>query len=336
MGYKEDEMGRVARASPWVALLVSSACARPPAPDRSASAATPAPSSTSRPDAADAPAVADGEAPYHPPLSFYGTEADNLAKGRDATLQPGERLVALQMYARNAREAGHGADAARNIFALRGQITTLVGDAMYDAIGLTGSPAAIPLLLGTGDLRGCEGADMPAPRTTVDALADRDATVVLDLNAAFTTIAVVAGLVEAEPDSPEAAAAVPDFVQALRCGDERIRFMAGQSVGNVHSLRPPDVAALRDLLRHPRVNTRALAASLLVLASSPDDVTVSALERALLDPHEEVQLSAANALLRQGHPIKALPVVRRLSASKSVDIASAAAKVLSASGQPAP
>jgi HEAT repeat protein len=190
----------------------------------------------------------------------------------------------------------------------------------------TRSASAIPLLLSTGELQHCKGGEVPVHHAGLDALRDPDATVVIDVSPAFSMIALVGLLVQDNPDSPEAAAAVPDFVRALRCGDERIRMMSGQAIGNVHRLSAANAAALRELLHHPRANTRALSATLLALSS--DTVTIAALEKALADPDESVQLNAAHALAREHRSPKALPVLRRLTASKTGDIAQVARQAL--------
>jgi hypothetical protein len=235
--------------------------------------------------------------------------------------------MALQTYARKARDGGYGAEAARHIFALKGQIMSPLGDATYDALGMTGAPSAIPLLLGTGELRRCEGTDVPVQRITPQTLGDPNATIVLDLNAAMMTMATVFALIQHSPDSAEAASAVPDLIQALRCGDERIRLLAGQSIGNVHRLAPAEAEALRELVqKHPRPHTRGLSATLLAL--SPEPPTPAVLEKTLGDADEFVRLMAAAALVRLHRPDRAVPVLRLLSHSKNQDVAGTAAGVL--------
>jgi hypothetical protein len=239
------------------------------------------------------------------------------------------------MYARAARAAGHGEEAARNIFAMKGKIMAPFGDAIFDAIVLTEAPNAIPLVLGGGELRRCEGTDVPSQRISIDTLRKPDATVVIAMSEAFMALAAVFGLIQGNPDSQEAADAVPDLIAALRCGDERIRHLAGQSIGNVHRLSPADSAVLRELLlRHPRAHTRALAATLLGLA--PEATTFRALDKGLGDSAELVQLTSAVALKRLNRLERALPVLRRLAKSKDQDIATTAAQVIAEKPQRAP
>jgi hypothetical protein len=255
------------------------------------------------------------------------TEEEYLAQARDARLPVGTRGNALSMYARAARAAGHGEEAVRNILALKGKIVAPFGDAVFDAIVLADSPSAIPLVLGAGELRRCDATDVPLQRVAPETFRNPDATVVIELSDAFAVLVAVFGLIQSHPDSQEAANAVPDLVAALRCGDERIRQLAGQSIGNVHRLTPADAAALRELLLgYPRAHTRALSATLLGLA--PEAATFRALDRGLGDSAELVQLTSAVALKRLKRPERALPVLRRLEKSKDQEIATAAAQVI--------
>lgn len=264
-----------------------------------------------------------------PTLVYTGRSTDEyLEQARDVSLPLGTRATALQMFARTARDEGAGAHAAQVIYAMKGQLETAFGDAVYDALALTGAPSAIALILSGGEIVRCDTRDAPGVGVTVQTLQDPSATVVLEVSAELTAMSSVFVLVQDSPDSAEAAAAVPELISALRCGDERVRLLAGKSIGNVHRLTAKEAASMRELLTHPRPQTRVLAASLLALAPAPKAATLKALERALTDSAELVRLAAAGALMRVGKPEAARATLQKLALSSDAEVAATAAMVL--------
>ena len=268
------------------------------------------------------PASAAGDAT----VAATSEEATQLAVARDAAEPAGTRNMALRSYAKQATAAGHGVEAAQNIWALRGQIAAMLADPVYDALILVG-PEAMPLLV--KELRKClPKVSAARPAADLKALSDPKTTITIHADGSVLAAICIAQIADGHPSSPEVTAAIPDLVKALECGDVRTITQVAGSIAAVGSIPPTQLAAVRRLLPHPHERTRALAASVLAAVSATDAKTIEALERALPDRIPLVRLSAANALIHLGHPMKARLVLQRLASSPDAEIAGLAQQIL--------
>jgi hypothetical protein len=230
-----------------------------------------------------------------------------LAQARDAGQPSGARAQALISYGRAAARRGLGPEAARAVWTLKGQLEGKT-DPVFEALGAIGPPA-LPLLgqvIGQCDTRREREVD--------------DGQMVASL---------LVAIVRENAGAPEALALAPALVRGLGCADPAVRQLCARALGALARLESRELAAVRTRLRADRrPDTRALAAAILAAAGARDDVSVKALERALVDPAEVVQLASANALLQLKKPARARPVVERLQRSRDPQIAGLAAGVL--------
>ena len=250
------------------------------------------------------------------------TAARLLAMARDAGEPAGVRSQALIAYARVSRRRHTGAEAAKTIWAMRGQVSGTI-DPTFEALGAVGSEA-LPFVV--EPLRHCGGRELRKGR-----LDDPSATIEIDES--MMAGSAVAILNEENPSAPEAAALAPDLVRCLDCGDSAVRQTCARALGRLPKLAPRELAALRKRVGSDRrPDVRALSAALLAAAAANDPASVKALERALADRSETVQLSSANALVQLQRPERARPALQRLARSKDPEIAALAERLLKSPG----
>jgi hypothetical protein len=227
-----------------------------------------------------------------------------LAMARDPHAPNGVRVEALLGYARVSARRKTGAEAARNVWALRGKLGGS-GDPALEALGALGPPA-LPVLAQA--IRGCGKPEAGDGQMAA---------------------ALLVALVRENQAAPEALALAPDLVRCLDCADRGVRQLCARALGALSRVEPRQVAAVRRRLASDRrPDGRALAAAILAALSARDPASVKALERALGDRAETVQLSSANALMQLQRPARARPALERLKQSEDPEIAGLAAGVL--------
>ena len=233
-----------------------------------------------------------------------------LGMARDPGEPGGVRAQALVGYANVSARRKTGAEAARNIWAMRGKIGGPT-DPAFEALGALG-PAALPVLAQT--LRGC-GKREPKKGDEID---ERQ-----------MAVSLVVALVRENKSSTEALALAPELVRGLECGDSAVRQLCARALGALSRVGARELAGVRRrLAADGRADVRALAAAILAALSARDAASVKALERALSDRAESVQLSSANALMQLKKPARARPALERLQRSEDPEIAGLASGVL--------
>lgn len=235
---------------------------------------------------------------------------------------PGEpsvvRAQALLGYAAVSARRGTGAEAAPAIWALKEKLGVR-SDAALQAMGALG-PAALPLL--GKELRQCDLLQLRKGRSD-DLGQDRA------IDQHHQTLSLMVALVREHNTSAQALALAPDLVRGLDCGDQMVRQLCAQALGSLSQLGSRELAAVRKRVASARrPQDRALAAAILAALSARDAASVKALERALSDRAESVQLSSANALMQLKKPARARPALERLQRSTDPDIARSASGVL--------
>jgi len=179
------------------------------------------------------------------------------------------------------------------------------------AAGKSG-PEVLPLLART--LRQCRRQERAAPAADDESL---------------TAASMMVAIIDERPTAPEARAVGPELLRGLDCADAGVRRLCARGLARLGKLEAPQAAALRRRLASDRrPDGRALAAAILAATGSDDPPSLRALERALADPAESVQLASASALVQLGRPARARPALERLSRSKDPEIAVAAARAL--------
>jgi hypothetical protein len=241
-----------------------------------------------------------------------------LGTARDAGQPDGVRGQALVSYARLSARRKTGAEAAPAIWALKGRIGG-GADPVFEALGALGPPA-LPTL--AEPLRRCGAREPRKGRLT-------DAKAASELDESQMAVSVLVALVREHNAAPEALALAPDLVRGLACGDASVRQLCARALGALSRVEPREVAAVRKkLTTDRRPDVRALSAAILAAVSARDAASVKALERALGDPAERVQLSSANALMQLKKPDRARGALERLQRSADPEIAGLAAGVL--------
>jgi len=245
-----------------------------------------------------------------------------LGMARDPKEPSGVRGQALIAYGRVAARRKTGAEAAKAIWALKGKIGGKIGgvaDPAFEALAALG-PAALPLL---AQVIGRCGPREPKKGRLDDPKAESE------IDDRQMAASIVVAMVRESPPSTEELAIAPDLVRGLDCADSAVRQLCARALGALTRLQPRELAGIRKRLgwdRRPDV--RALAAAILAAVSARDAASVKALERALSDRAEVVQLSSANALMQLQQPARARPVLQRLQQSADPEIAGLASGVL--------
>jgi HEAT repeat protein len=156
-----------------------------------------------------------------------------------------------------------------------------------------------------------------------------EATAKRDTDDSLTAASLIVAIIEERPSAPEVRALAPELVRGFDCADAAVRRLCARGLGRLGSL---DARVLDDvrgrLVADRRPDGRALAAAVLAATGSGDAKTLQALERALSDRAESVQLASASALVQLKRPERARPALQRLSGSQDPVIAAGAAGLL--------
>jgi hypothetical protein len=226
----------------------------------------------------------------------------------------GARNQALIAYGKVAAKAGMASEAAREVMELRKAAGLFAYEALIE-VGPPALPQLMWVLSSCSDKQGQTGSLMD-PKATIE------------MDEGTMAAAGVALIVEKHPAAPESKEAAPGLVRALGCGDSRVRMGAARALAMQERLEKPELVALRRLLRSDkRPHTRGLVAGVLGSVAPRDAESLGALDSALGDRAELVQLAAATALVRLGRDGRARATLEKLGKSKDPEISKLADNV---------